>query len=280
MDRLLTPVRSRSLLYLLPTRHFSSIKPNSFELKSRALLNLVNQFEVSKQNSSIPSLSNFDLTNEFNSLFPLPGHVGFASLETKRLLKHNLNHLENDLLEQFTPTKNIPSLPRKNQNNIEIQTYNCSSTIRSEFNSLFLNYNTSTQPLTAITILFHTKSNMSTWSIEVENERKQLAEQFTNLAHEISTYLSNKNYWVDFIDPSNGKPYYGPPTSDALFETDERFRHFGLDIVDLGCCRVIEHLQYGTNVFVGCIFTSASKIDSNIQHLLKGFVAPRSTKQD
>jgi hypothetical protein len=86
---------------------------------------------------------------------------------------------------------------------------------------------------------------MSTWSMEVENERYQLTEQFIKLAYEISNYLNTKQYWVDFIDPSNGKPYYGPSTSDTLFETDDRFQHFGINIVDLGCCRVIEHLQHG-----------------------------------
>ena len=57
--------------------------------------------------------------------------------------------------------------------------------------------------------------------------------------------LNQKQYWADFIDPSNGKPYYGTSTSDTLFETDERLRYFGINSVDLGCCRVIEHLQYG-----------------------------------
>ncbi|CAF3454660.1 unnamed protein product, partial [Rotaria sp. Silwood2] len=71
-----------------------------------------------------------------------------------------------------------------------------------------------------------------------------------------------------FIDPLNGKPYYYvQSTSDTLFKIDEHFRYFGITIVDLGCCRVIEHLQHGTPVFVGCIFTSASKMDPYIQQL-------------
>jgi len=118
---------------------------------------------------------------------------------------------------------------------------------------------------------------MSTWSMEVENERHQLTEEFIKVAHEISNYLNTKQYWVDFIDPSNGKPYYGPSTSDTLFETDERFRNFGINIIDLGCCRVIEHLQHGTHVFIGCIFTNAPKIDANVQHLLKEFPALNCT---
>ncbi|CAF0723706.1 unnamed protein product [Adineta ricciae] len=281
MDRLLASASSRSLLYLRPTRHLSSFKPTLSELRSRAVLSLVNQFESSKQRPSVPSLTSFDSTNELNTLFPLPGHVGFASLETKKLLKHNSNHLNNDLLEQFNTTKDILSALKKIEGEcFEVRSYNCSHTIRSEFNSLFLNYDTITQPLTAITIVFQTESDMSKWSVKIEEERKQLTDKFIQVAQEISTYLSNQQYWVDFIDPSNGKPYYGPPTTDALFETDERFRHFGLNVVDLGCCRVIEHLQHGTNVFVGCIFTSAPKADPSIQHLLKEFTTQHPTQQD
>jgi len=236
MDRLLTHVRSRALLFLSPTRSLSSIKINSFDFKSHALLNLY----ASKPKSS----------NENNSLFPLPGLVGFS---------HEIKSIPKSLLID---------------NNIEIHTYDCSTSLRFELQNLFLNYNTLTQPLTAITVIFKTNSDMSTWSIEVENERHQLTEEFIKLAHEISNYLNAKQYWVDFIDPSNGKPYYGPSTSDTLFETDERFRNFGIDIVDLGCCRVIEHLQYGTHVFVGCIFTNAP----NVQHLLKEFPVPNCSK--
>ncbi|CAF3722084.1 unnamed protein product [Adineta steineri] len=280
MDRLLTHVRSRSSIFFFPNRTLSSFKPNSFELKSRVLLNLINQSNAPKQNSSIP-LIDFDTTNELTSIFPLPGQIGFG-YETKPLLKLDLNrykktHEEKDPLEQFKisslPTKNNEEFlsKLKNNKNLEIRTYGCTPSIRSEFHELFLNYNVSSQPLTAITILFKTKTDMSTWSTAVDNERNQLIGQFTKLAHELCTYLGTKQYWADFIDPSNGKPYYGPPTSDVLFETDERYQHFGINTIDLGCCRIIQHLQHGTHVFLGCIFTSAPKTDSNIQKLLKEF---------
>ncbi|CAF2832644.1 unnamed protein product [Rotaria sp. Silwood2] len=253
MDRLLTHIRSRALLFISPNRQVSSYKTNVFDLKSRALLNLVNQLDASKQTSPIPS-SDVGTPYDLNTRFPLPGRIGF-SYETKSISK---SFQEKDSVEQLinthmslssTSTNNEKEFLTKlmNYKNLEIRTYDCSSSLCSKLNSLFLNYDILTQPLTAITIVFKTNSDMSTWSIEVENEH--------------------------FIDPSNGKPYYGPSTSDALFETDERFRNFGINIVDLGCCRVIQHLQHGTHVFVGCIFTSASKMDPHVQNLLKEFDA-------
>jgi hypothetical protein len=249
----------RSLIFLSPRRSLSSFKQNSFDLKSRALVNLLNKSKV-QSSTSIP---NADLTYEYNPLFPLPGRIGFKLNSNSSVLQEK-EHLMG-IPTKFEEAKLI------HHNDVEIRTYDCSSSVRFDLKNLFLNYNTLTQPLTAMTVVFKTKSDMSIWSIEVEKERNRLTEEFNKLAHEISKYLSSKQYWVDFIDPSNGKPYYGPSTSDALFETDDRFRHFGFNIVDLGCCRVIEHLKYGTHVFVGCIFTSAPQMDAHVQHLLKEF---------
>ncbi|CAF1953376.1 unnamed protein product [Rotaria magnacalcarata] len=159
-----------------------------------------------------------------------------------------------------------------NHENLEIRAYDCPSLLRYELHRLFLNYNVLMQPLTAITIILKTNSDMSTWSPKIEEERNELTDQFIKLAHEMCAYLTGKQYWADFIDPSSGRPYYGPHTADTLFETDERYRYFGINIVDLGCCRVVEHLQHGTHIFIGCVFTSALKNDPNVEHLLKEFV--------
>jgi hypothetical protein len=280
----------------------------------RALLDLIDQLDASnltdKQNPTVPPLvvdTTYASIKEPNPRFPLPGRIGPdrepKSIPKKPIPKLNPNRygidgklLLDDLLTMTLPvdhqkdsitqlmgTHMILSSPTNkteflstlvNHENLEIRAYDCPALLRYELHRLFLNYNVLMQPLTAITIILKTNSDMSAWSPKIEDERNELTDQFIKLAHEMCAYLGAKHYWADFIDPSSGRPYYGPHTSDTLFETDERFRYFGINIVDLGCCRVVEHLQHGTHIFVGCVFTSALKSDPNVQHLLKEFVIP------
>lgn len=212
MDRLLRQVSSRSWLFLSPTRSFSSLKQNYLDFKPHVLGNLRSQCH-----------SSIDFTYEHHPHFPLPGQIGFVQ-----------------------PNRFVQ---REAKRKSEIHAYDCSMALRSDLRNLFPNYDTVMQPLTAITVVFQTKFDMSTWSSAVEEERKELIGKFHQFARGICEYLKRNDYWVDFIDPSTGKPFYASNTSDVLWETDERFRHLGIDIVDLGCCRAIEHLQYGELIF-------------------------------
>ena len=63
--------------------------------------------------------------------------------------------------------------------------------------------------------------------------------------------------------------FFGVYTNDTLFETDERYRHLGFQIEDLGCCKVIRHALWGTHAFVGTVFTDAPA-DSPVMKMLQG----------
>ncbi|GAU90362.1 hypothetical protein RvY_02786 [Ramazzottius varieornatus] len=111
--------------------------------------------------------------------------------------------------------------------------------------------------LSAIVISHKTNSDMSSWSHEMEAERDSITDQFVQTAIEIVAALKANGVWADFVDPSSGRPYYSPYTNATLFETDDRYKHFGFNIQDLGCCKALEHPVWKTNAFVGCILTTA-----------------------
>lgn len=79
----------------------------------------------------------------------------------------------------------------------------------------------------------------------------QIFFQFVDCSIKICEQLNGMGHWAEFIDPMSGSPYYGPHTNATFFETDERYRHLGFRIEDLGCCRVISHRTWGTRMYVG-----------------------------
>lgn len=107
--------------------------------------------------------------------------------------------------------------------------------------------------------------------------------------------MISEGYWADFIDPSSGRAvrigererctvfytvpliilsvtlpqFYGPYSPHTLFETNDKFRYLGFDILDLGCCRSIAHGTWGSYVFVGTIFTSAPVNAPPLELILK-----------
>ncbi|XP_006157705.1 methylmalonic aciduria and homocystinuria type D protein, mitochondrial isoform X2 [Tupaia chinensis] len=121
---------------------------------------------------------------------------------------------------------------------VECAIQTCPELLRRDFESLFPEVANS--KLMILTVTQKTKNDMTMWSEEVEIEREMLLEKF-----------------------------FGPYTNSTLFETDERYRHLGFSVDDLGCCKVIRHSLWGTHVVVGSIFTNATP-DSHIMKKLSG----------
>lgn len=150
---------------------------------------------------------------------------------------------------------------------VECAIQTCPELLRRDFESLFPEVANS--KLMILTVTQKTEHDMTVWSEEVEVEREVLLEKFINGAKEICYALRAEGYWADFIDPSSGLAFFGPYTNNTLFETDERYRHLGFSVDDLGCCKVIRHSLWGTHVVVGSIFTNATA-DSHIMRKLSG----------
>ncbi|XP_035532589.1 metabolism of cobalamin associated Db [Morone saxatilis] len=138
---------------------------------------------------------------------------------------------------------------------VECAIQSCPELLKKDFQSMFPEAPSS--GMMVVTVTQKTQNDMMSWSADVEQEREKMLDKFVDGAKEICYSLQREGFWADFIDPSSGLAFFGSYTNNTLFETDDRYRHLGFQIEDLGCCRVIRHSLWGTRAFVGTIFTNA-----------------------
>lgn len=151
------------------------------------------------------------------------------------------------------------------QSRVECVIQSCPELLKRDFLSMFPEAPPS--EMMAVTVTQRTKHDMSSWSPDVEDEREKMLHKFIDGAQQICLALQGEGFWADFIDPSSGLAYFGPYTNLTFFETDERYGQLGFRVEDLGCCKVIRHTLWGTNVFVGTIFTNAPPTSDIIRKL-------------
>lgn len=141
---------------------------------------------------------------------------------------------------------------------IELSAIECPKLLKREMKYLFPQMET--QKMANVTIFNLTQKSefdMKAWSEAMEEEREKLTASFIMSANAICSTLHRFGYWADFIDPSSGRPYMGDYTNHTLFETNDAYKQMGFRIEDLGCCKVLQHACWGSNAFVGTIFTDA-----------------------
>nr|XP_002121015.1 methylmalonic aciduria and homocystinuria type D homolog, mitochondrial-like [Ciona intestinalis] len=228
--------------------------------------------------------------------FPLPGNIGLPqsirSKEQPSIQLHSPDILEgstandkqlsivaqliaesdylDETSEMSTEEENVTdSIIRRyfDGAHVELALQPCPKVLYKEFQSIFLEM--PKQEITVITLTQKSKHEMSMWSVEVEEEREKLLENFITTATEVCHLLRANNFWCDFIDPSCGQAYFGPYTNSTMFETDDRYSSLGFTIDDLGCCKVISHKKWGSHSFVGSIVTTAGVQHSVMEKLLQ-----------
>jgi len=143
-------------------------------------------------------------------------------------------------------------------NTVECKIQTCPESLIKGFKSLFAELPIENAGLfTVITISQRTENDMTSWSEEVETEREALTGIFIDNAKEICLKIKKNGYWADFIEPSSGHAFYSSHRNETLFDTDDRLNQLGFQVEDLGCCKVLMHKEWNSNVFVGMIFTNA-----------------------
>lgn len=191
--------------------------------------------------------------------FPLPGSIGIAQAYQASNPAATRCPVDLSVLSQFADVRSQADikLQPSSVDMLECIAQEVPSTSRKDFSELFPDRDLGAGDLTVITLSQRTQNDMTSWSEDVETEREQLLANFISGASDICQALKQAGYWADFIDPSSGRPYFGAYTNATLFETDDRYRRFGFDINDLGCCKVISHRLWGSHAYVGSLFTDA-----------------------
>ncbi|CDW53079.1 methylmalonic aciduria and homocystinuria type D [Trichuris trichiura] len=194
--------------------------------------------------------------------FPLPGNVGVTLMPPGNAvdLGNNGSAVETAKTQAELPL-NLENLKRALKG-FELSVHTCPALLRTaclftEFSDLFPNKDVVNGPLSVVTFSHKTKNDMKFWSPEIEKERTAVYNDMISAAVKAVNFLNELGYWADFIDPYSGKPYYSSGTTDTLTEEDDRMNHFDFEIIDMVCCKVIRHREFGTNVIVGVLFTSA-----------------------
>jgi len=209
-----------------------------------------------------------------NVQFPFPGDVASSIgyngeaivTETRQESKYRTTSVQNLLIESAQPVKPAPDynpemitaeMDNPLTNQVEVRALDCPRLLRKDLKHLFPNLDLKEGDVTVLNITQKTEGDMSAWSPSMDLERMQLTSGFIESATSVCSALQQFGYWADFIDPSSGRPYLGKFTNATLFETDERYKQMGFQIEDLGCCKVLRHVLWGTKAFVGTIFTDA-----------------------
>lgn len=213
--------------------------------------------------------------------FQLPGNVGFGchlegTVEQRKTSAHRAvpdllsapssSERHEFILAQFVgefqgkESSAVPQLVNSaeqyfDNSAVECAIQSCPELLRKDFQSMFPEAPLS--GMMVVTVTQKTQNDMTSWCEEMDEEREQALNKFIAGAKEICYALRTQGFWADFIDPSSGLAFFGSYTNNALFETDERYRHLGFQIEDLGCCKVIRHALWGSHVFVGSVFTNA-----------------------
>jgi len=217
--------------------------------------------------SELPFDRHVDIFHQFKSQIP-----NLLKERSKELRKDDVGNLEKRLLgiSDVSPDDPVTSISTDSTANdylLECSFFECPTLLKKDFNALFPEMDLTHTDFTVITLCQKTVNDMTGWSEDVDNEREQLLHSFFDAAQSMADRLKAAGFWADFIDPSSGKPFLSAHTNATLFETDDRFRHLGFEIEDLGCCKVVRHHTWGTHAYVGCVFTTAPTDHQVIQEL-------------
>lgn len=290
-----------NLVFFRNIRRLSSFNNNRTKFGLTSILNNNDDLNIWSENNWSEYAKQFKQSAQF----PLPGKVGviLTNLKMAENGKQANQATDNKQQQQVLPESKhelellFAPLPEENhilklkeagfaswyedkmnadknfKTNFELKAFKCPLSLVKDFQNYFRTQSIGDSPLTVITLSFRTDNDMATWSSKVETEREALLEKFVDTAKSLCAVLEMEGFWADYIDPTSGQPAKSTINHAAFYETDERFRNLGFEIVDYGCCKVISHHKWGTKTYVGCLLTTAKVDGKFVKEIMANFNA-------
>lgn len=103
--------------------------------------------------------------------------------------------------------------------------------------------------------------------------REEIMENFVFLAQFVVNKLLDHGYCADFVDPLIGRPMSSGMCRSSFLELDTRYRKQGFQLMKVGSCRVLRHHVWGSQRYVGSVFTNAAHNSPEVLELASSVTA-------
>jgi hypothetical protein len=91
----------------------------------------------------------------------------------------------------------------------------------------------------------------------VEAEKDEKLVNFYHWAVTVCHRLRRQGYWADLTDPASGYPVLGQRGSSIYPDAHGANRLLAYDLMNTGCCSVLLHPRWGSQVYPATVFARA-----------------------
>eukprot|EP00835_Amoeboradix_gromovi_P002847 NODE_170_length_16226_cov_0.451169.p10 type:complete len:179 gc:universal NODE_170_length_16226_cov_0.451169:14523-15059(+) len=89
-----------------------------------------------------------------------------------------------------------------------------------------------------------------------QRERDDKLDRLMKMGSDLKKRINDKGYFLDYMDPVSGLAM-NSKTNIVYADSSGCESVLKMDVVNIGCCKLISHKKWGTNIYPFTVFTSA-----------------------
>ena len=117
-------------------------------------------------------------------------------------------------------------------------------------------FNRDTSLFNIVIIILKMENDVLNTQSNQQQERDEKLDELMKLGSYLRADLHTKGHFVDYMDPVSGLAMHST-TNIVYADSTGCERVFKMDVVNIGCCKLISHKKWGTNIYPFTIFTTA-----------------------